>query len=440
MAPHLDSAAMMVGMSVLVWLLASVGLAFLVGVAVHLFGSWGRRPTAFQVTEVPPVDSPDFLLSVAGAAGTPLRRGGTAKLLNNGAEIFPAILEAIRAAKHTVTFAAYIWEDGRVSDEIFEALTERARAGVQVRVLLDGVGGLRAPEEGMAALRAAGGRIEAFRPPRFGKLTRFHKRNHRRALVMDGEVAFTGGVAVADKWVGNAENPDHWRDTMSRFTGPPASTIQTAFVSLWAPVAGELLSGPAFFPPWEGEAAAGDMSHVGVASSPSSEDHPLRLFYLQSIFSARERLYITTPYFVPDEIIRSAAASRARAGVDVRILLPNEHTDAKPIRLTSHHYYEELLAAGVRIYEYLPTMMHAKGMVVDGKWSVVGSANMDIRSHELNQENVVGVLDAGFGAQMEEAFRQDLTRAQEIQPEQWRRRGLVERLLERAAALFAEQY
>ena len=424
----------------LVWFLAFVGVVSLLGVGVNLFGSWGRRPTVFRVTEVPPVESPDFLLSVAGAAGSPVRSGGTATLLNNGVQIFPAILEAIRNAKETVNFAAYIWEDGRASDDIFAALTERARAGVQVRVLLDGVGGLRAPEKGMAALREAGGRVEPFRPPRFGKLTRFHKRNHRRALVMDGEVAFTGGVAVADKWLGDADQPEHWRDTMSRFTGPPASTIQTAFVSLWAPVAGELLSGPAFFPPRDGKASAGDMVHVGIASSPSSEDHPLRLFYLQSILSARQRLYITTPYFVPDEIIRRAAASRARAGVDVRILLPNDLTDAKPIRLTSHLYYEELMAAGVRIYEYQPTMMHAKGMVVDGKWSVVGSANMDIRSHELNQENVVGVLDAGFGAQMEAAFRDDLTRAREIQPEPWRRRGVFQRLLERTAALFAEQY
>ena len=424
----------------LIWFLALVGVLFLLGATVNLFSSWGRRPPAYRVTEVPPVDSPEFLLSVAGAAGTPVRSGGTAKLLNNGVEIFPAILEAIRGAKQTVNFAAYIWEDGRASDQLFDALTERARAGVQVRVLLDGVGGLMAPEEGMAALRAAGGRIEPFRPPRFGKLTRFHKRNHRRALVMDGEVAFTGGVAVADMGLGDATTPDEWRDTMSRFTGPPANTIQTAFVSLWAPVAGELLSGTEFFPPRDGPAKAGDMLHVGIASSPSSEDHPLRLFFLQSILSARQRLYITTPYFVPDEILRSATASRARAGVDVRILLPNEHTDAKPIRLTSHHYYEELMSAGVRIYEYQPTMMHAKGLVVDGKWSVVGSANMDIRSHELNQENVVGVLDAGFGDQMETAFRKDLTRSREIQPDHWRRRGPFVRLLERVAALFAEQY
>ena len=179
--------------------LALVGAAFLLGAAVSLFGSWGRRPTAYRVTDVPPVDSADFLLSVAGAAGAPVRSGGTATLLNNGVQIFPAILQAIRDAKHTVNFAAYIWEDGRASDDLFEALIERARAGVQVRVLLDGVGGLRAPAEKMAALRAAGGRIEPFRPARLGKLTRFHKRNHRRALVMDGEVAFTGGVAVADK-------------------------------------------------------------------------------------------------------------------------------------------------------------------------------------------------------------------------------------------------
>ena len=424
----------------LVSILALIGVAFLVGVAVSLFGPWGRRPPTYQITDMPPVDSSDFLVSVAGAAGAPVRSGGTAKLLNNGVEIFPAILDAIRSAKRTVNLAAYIWEPGQVSDDLFAALTERARAGVQIRLLLDGVGGMRAPEKEMAVLRAAGGRIEPFRPPRFGELTRFHKRNHRRALVMDGEVAFTGGVAVADKWLGDADSPDHWRDTMTLLTGPSADTIQTAFVSLWAPVAGELLSGPEFFPRRDSRAIAGGISHVGVASSPSNEDHPLRLFYLQSIVGARKRLYIATPYFVPDQTVRKAVVARAHAGVDVRILLPNDYTDAKPIRLTSHRYYEELLAAGVRIFEYQPTMMHAKGMVVDGIWSVIGSANMDIRSHELNQENVVGVLDAGLAEQIEAAFREDLARSQEIRLEQWRKRGSLVRVLERAAALFAEQY
>jgi cardiolipin synthase A/B len=423
-----------------VTLLAILGAIAVAGALITLFWSVGRRPDVLKVTDVPPVDSPDFLLSVAGAAGSPIERGGTAQLLNNGVEIFPALLEAIRGARQTINFAVYIWEPGQVSDQMFAALTERARAGVQVRLLLDGIGGLRAPEEGLKALKAAGGKVEPFRPPRFGKFTRFHKRNHRRAIVIDGDIAFTGGAAVGDKWIGNADTEEHWRDTMTRVTGPPAAGIQTAFVALWAPVAGELLSGPSFFPPLPSGPGAGTMLTIAIASSPSSEDHPLRLFLAQTFLSARHKLYIATPYFVPDEMLRKAVISRARAGVDVRILLPDEHTDAKLIRRTSHHYYAELLDAGVRIYEYQPTMMHNKVVVVDGQWSVVGSANMDIRSHELNQENVLGILDAGFAGQVEAAFQRDLKQSSAIDPVRWARRGPWSRFLERASAVFEEQY
>jgi cardiolipin synthase len=177
-----------------------------------------------------------------------------------------------------------------------------------------------------------------------------------------------------------------------------------------------------------------------VISAPSHEDHPLRLFFMLSFLSARRTLYITTPYFVPDAQTRAAAAGRARAGVDVRILLPNELTDAVPIRLAGHSYFDELLSAGVRIYEYQPAMMHNKTVVVDGQWSIVGSANMDIRSKELNQENVLGILDAGFGRQLDETFLADIGKAREIKLDDWRRRGIWPRVKERAAALFAEQY
>jgi cardiolipin synthase len=419
--------------------LAVVGALSLATGLVTLFSALGRRPQVLRPTEVPPVTSPDFLLSVAGAAGVPIEAGGTAQLLNNGVEIFPALLDALRAARQSIDFAVYIWEPGQASDQVLAALTERARAGVQVRVLLDGMGGMKAPEEGIAALRAAGGHVERFRPPRFGKLSRFHKRNHRRSIVIDGTVAFTGGAAVSDKWLGDADSEEHWRDTMTRFTGPPAAAIQTSFVALWAPVAGELLSGPAFFPPLPAVADTG-MLTVGLASSPSSDDHPLRLFLVQTFLAARRTLYIETPYFVPDEMVRAAAMDRARAGVDVRILLPDEHTDAKLIRRTSHRYYAEMMAAGVRIYEYQPTMLHTKSVVVDGLWSVVGSANMDIRSQELNQENVVGVLDAGFAAQVQAAFQRDLGASSQIDRARWERRGLWDRTMERVASVFAEQY
>jgi cardiolipin synthase A/B len=438
-----------------------LGFLSLCTVLVSLFSAVGRRPPAIRVSAAPPVRSPEFLAAVAGTAGSPVRAGGTVQLLNNGVAFFPALVKDLRAAQRTIHFSVYIWEPGKASDQVFAALIERARAGVTVRVLLDGLGGMKAPDKDVEALRAAGGRVEKFRAPRFGKLTRFYKRDHRRSIVMDGRVAYTGGMAVSDKWIGNADSEEHWRDTMVRVTGPLAATVQSAFVAPWGQTSGELLSGPDVFPPDAtglpdtppppSAAPSGDLAapaaaaqpvtlHTGLASSPSSEDHPLRLFFIQSFVSAQRRLYITTPYFVPDEATRRVVADRARAGTDVRILLPDEHTDAVPIRLASHSYFEELLGAGVKVYEYQPTMMHTKGVVVDGVWSVVGSANMDVRSKELNNENVLGILDEGFGREMEATFLEDLKKAQEIHLEEWRRRGWWEKAKERVSVLFAEQY
>lgn len=444
-------------------LFATLGFLAVCTVLITLFSSLGRRPPAIRISAAPPVRSPEFLAAVAGTAGTPVRAGGTVQLLNNGVAFFPALVKDLRAAQHTIHFSVYIWEPGEASDQVFAALIERARAGVKVRVLLDGLGGMKAPGKDLDALKAAGGKVETFSAPRFGKLTRFHKRDHRRAIVMDGRIAYTGGMAVGDKWVGNADTEEHWRDTMVRVTGPLAVTLQSAFVAPWAQTSGELLFGPDVFPPDVAGAtdaapqrlaapsagtgpapAAGAVErvtlHTGLASAPSSENHPLRLFFIQSFVSAQRKLYITTPYFVPDEAIRKVVADRARAGADVRILLPDEHTDAKPIRLASHAYFEELLAAGVKIYEYQPTMMHTKGVVVDGAWSVVGSANMDVRSKELNNENVLGILDEGFAQEMETTFFEDLKKSQEIRLEEWRRRGWWEQAKERMAVLFAEQY
>jgi cardiolipin synthase A/B len=424
------------------WLetLAAIGAAAIIAVIITLFFSVGRRPGRLAPTKAPPVDSPEFLAAVAGTAGTPVRTGGTVHLLNNGVEFFPALLQAIGAARQTITFSVYIWEPGQVNDQVSAALIERAAAGVQVRVLLDSMGALHAPSETIDAMKKAGVKVETFRPLRLGKLTRFHQRNHRRAIVIDGEVGFTGGMAVADKWLGDADSKEHWRDTMVKVTGPPAASLQSAFAPLWAYASGELVAGRAFFRPDNVESDEGGLLHTGLPSSPSSEDHPLRLFFVQSFAAARERLYITTPYFVPDEGTRRVAEDRARAGVDVRILLPNDHTDAKPIRLTSQRYYEEMMEAGIRVYEYQPTMIHSKSVIVDGKWSIVGSANMDIRSKELNMENVLGILDAGFAGELEAAFRKDLEKSKEIKLEEWRRRGVVQRVLERICALFAEQY
>ncbi len=428
--------------------LAGIGGVTVAGIIITLFFSLGRRPERIAIPYSPSVESPDFMLGLAGVAGAPLRSGGTAKLLNNGDEFFPALHQSLRGAKTSINFAVYIWEKGTPSDELFAILTERAKAGVQVRLLLDGLGGMKAPEEGIEALEAAGGKVKVFRSARLGRLSRFHKRNHRRTIVVDGSTAFVGGMAVGEKWVGHAQDPEHWRDSMVMVTGPLAATVQSGFVDNWAHVpdddetGGEILIGPAFFPEFQPTAAPGESValHTGVASAPSSENHPIRLVFLQTFSAARQKLYIANSYFVPDETIRKAVIDRAKQGVDVRILLPGENTDAKPIRQTSHSYYQELMEAGVKIYEYQPTMMHAKTVVVDGLFSVVGSSNMDVRSKELNQENVLGILDKGFAAELERSYLEDLKSAKQIDLEEWKKRGPVKRFTERLSSMLAEQY
>lgn len=425
------------------WLLVLAGTgALALGAAfVTLFFALGRRPGRMWTDEIGPVGSADFLRPLAALLNVPIRHGGRAELLHNGDGFMPRLLQDIAAAQYSINLMVYIWEPGRMHERIMAALEERASAGVQVRVLLDGFGALKCPGEDIERLRQAGGRVDHFRAARLGKLTRFHRRNHRRAIVLDGRVAYTGGMAIGDQWLGNARNPEEWRDTMTRVVGPMVRNLQSAFGELWAFCTGEVLTGDPFFPPdLERDAPDSTALSAGIISSPSSEDHPLRVFFFLTFLAARERLWITTPYLVPDRQIRAVLKNRARAGTDVRVLVPGEHSDAWPIRRASHSYYRELLAAGVRIYEYAPTMIHTKHVVVDGLWSVIGSANMDIRSKELNKENVLGVLDADFAGELEQCFLADLESAVEIEPRTWARRGLGRRLLERGSVLFAEQY
>jgi cardiolipin synthase A/B len=426
------------------WVLVffAIGLLATLTAVVSLFFALGQRPQRMWTDQVGAVDSPDFLRPIAALLNLPLRSGGHAELLDNGDAFLSAMYDDFARAQRSINFMAYIWEPGRVSDEMFAALLAAVRRGVQVRVLLDGFGGFRCPQDDIHCLREAGGRVAVFRPLKFGKLLRFHRRNHRRAIVVDGRVGYTGGAAVGDKWLGDARNPDEWRDSMTRVSGCLAENLQSAFAELWAFSTGEVLTGDSFFPD-DLESVADEYSDVrslGVISSPSSEEHPLRLFFFLTFLAARDRLWIASPYFVPDKHLRSVVERRARAGVDVRILLPNEHTDAKPIRRASHSYFSELLDAGVRIFEYQPTMMHAKTLVVDGKWAVVGSANMDVRSKELNEENVLGVLEPDFARQVERSFERDLAACTEIDRVHWRKRGVGARIIERICVLFAEQY
>ncbi|HEX6750170.1 MAG TPA: phospholipase D-like domain-containing protein [Longimicrobium sp.] len=427
-----------------------ISLFFVVGVLATawafatMFLALGRRPRRLTIYDRPAAGSARFLESVSGLLNEPLQRGGTVRLLNNGDQIFPAMLDALRNAKRTINFMTYIWHKGKLSDETLDVLVERAKAGVEVRVMLDGMGAWRAPHRRFKELEAAGGRVRWFNPFRVGKLTAFYRRNHRRAVVVDGKVAFTGGASIGDKWLGNAQDRDHWRDVMIEVRGCLAANLQSAFTQLWANSTGEILIGPDHFPSAEEAAedpgAEGVSRHIAVISSPADGSHPLRLFYWTSIACATETIYLTSAYFVPDRDIRRALAERARAGLDVRLLLPNKLTDVKIVRLAGHFYYRGLLEAGVRIYEYQTTMMHTKALVVDNAWGVVGSANMDIRSKELNQEAVLGIADKGFARELTDTFFADLAQSREIRLHEWKQRPILARALERIVVLFEEQY
>ncbi len=422
------------------WLfpLAAIGAFATVRAGFSLFAETGRRPRRMYTAHTPPVDDENFLRSLAAILGIPMLKGGRIELINNGDAWVERMLPDFHGAQRSITFSAYTWEPGRLNDMIFDALIERARQGVQVRVLVDAVGGAKCPDEDMERLREAGGKVCVFRPLKIGKIDRFHLRNHRRAIVIDGHVGYTGGMAVSDQWLGNARNENEWRDIMVRVTGCLAQNVQSAFAEMWAYVCGEVLTGNDFLPPTpEGES---DIKSIAVASSPSSEQQPLHLLFYKTFMAARERLWITTPYFVIARSTRDVLVERARAGVDVRVLLPSHRTDARAVRWAGHATYASLLEAGVRIYEYQSTMIHTKALVVDGKFSIIGSANLDIRSAELNEEAVLGILDETFAVELEQAFKADLERASEFHRERWSNRGLPRRALERVSALFGEQY
>jgi cardiolipin synthase len=268
-------------------------------------------------------------------------------------------------------------------------------------------------------------------------LVRFYRRTHRRAIVIDGRVGFTGGAAVSKKWKGNVNNQHEWRDSMTRVTGPMVGGIQSAFAGNWVYCTGEILAGPRFFPRLEGGAGP---CGISVVSSPNDALQPIRLFFWISFTNARRRLWICNSYFIPDRRLRDAVVARARSGVDVRILVPGNQTDAVPVQAAGRSYYEELLAAGVRIFEYEPSMMHAKTVVIDGAWSIVGSANMDERSMELNEENVMGIADQDFARSIEEGVIADFARSREIKLDEWQKRSLLRRGLEHVAKALIEQY
>ena len=390
----------------------------------------------FDIADPPPVDSADFARLVEALTGAPLRLGNRVEILRNGCRIFPAMLDAIAAAEHTIDFATYAYWAGDIAPRFADALCERARAGVEVNVLLDAVGASKMDRSLVDDLENAGANVEWFRPPRWYALEKVNNRTHRKILVVDGSVAFTGGVGIAEEWTGDCEDPDHWRDTHVRVEGPVARDILGGFLENWAEARRSILAGrhlpdvPAF--------DDGVRAQVTRSSAKKGSTEAEQLFYT-AIESAQKKLWITTAYFAPRQAFVDVLQDAVARGVDVRLIVNGPHIDHSLVRQAGHVSFGELLEAGVRIFEYRRTMLHAKVAVVDGAWSTIGSMNFDNRSFSLNDELNLSLQDAGIASEFEAHFENDLGDCVELTAAMWARRPLAKRAKEAAAALIRRE-
>ncbi|MGZ5475120.1 MAG: cardiolipin synthase, partial [Thermoanaerobaculia bacterium] len=395
-----------------------------------------RLPMRYHMRHQFGVRDVAFLQTMHALTGAALSSGNHVTVLRNGVRIFPAMLSAVRAAQKTINLEFYIYWDGEIGRTFAEVLAERARAGVQVKVILDAVGSGGMSGTLVQFMQRNGIDIEWYHPLRWYTLSRVNHRTHRKLLVVDGEVGFSGGVGIADDWLGDADAKDHWRETVVRVEGPVVSQMQFAFMDNWVKSRGELLTGLDYFPqlPPRG-------SHIAqvIKSSPSEGSSTVKLMYVISIVAAQKSIYISNAYFVPDRDTIRALEGAVRRGVDVRVIVPGEQTDVPIVRQASRLHYDLLLRRGIRIFEYQPTMMHAKTMVVDGIWTTIGSSNFDDRSFRLNDEVNVNVYDEAIAKQVETMFFEDVARSTEITPRKWLRRTAFDRLKEAFAGVFKRQ-
>jgi len=382
------------------------------------------------------IDDAQFQRELGTLLGPPILGGNRVVNLENGVEIFPAMLQAIRGAQRSICFETYIYWSGEIGREFVDALSERARADVPVHVLIDWVGSQKMDERLIQQLVSAGVEVERYHPLRWYHLARMNNRTHRKILVVDGKVGFTGGVGIADNWNGNAESPEHWRDSHYRIEGPAVAQMQAAFMDNWIKTTGKVLQGEHYFP---GLTPTGEASAQVFKSSPSGGGDSMLLMYLLAITAAERNIDLSAAYFVPDELTRKTLRDALQRGVRVRIIVPGEHIDTEVVRKASRASWGELLSAGAEIHEYQPTMFHCKTLIVDGLLVSVGSTNFDNRSFRLNDEANLNVYDPAFAAAAARVFEADLKRSRRITFEDWQQRPVREKLLEKAAALLSRQ-
>jgi len=399
-----------------------VGLAFIAWfVLVLLF----TPRIDYQVTVPLRPDSDDFIYVLQSACQGAIHLHNRVDIFTNGAQFYPAMRDAILSAQVSVNLEAYIFQPGEAADMIVEAMIERAKAGVEVRVVLDAIGSSYLRNRAAARLAAHGCRVAFYQPITWYRLHRLNNRTHRELMVIDGKMAFTGGAGVADWWYKPVHGPA-WRDTMARIEGPVAAAIQGTFAENWLEACGEILTGPRHWPAIEPAGKAGAML---VKSSPSDRATVSRVVFQMLMEGAVTSIDISTPYFLPDKAFRRALVRAAQRGVQVRVIVPGLHTDQRWVRFASRRMYRELLAAGVRMFEYRPAMIHVKTVMVDGVWAMIGTTNIDNRSFEHNDEVNVAFREHGVTARFRHDFEADLAASDEVTLDRWIARPVFEKVI-----------
>ena len=371
----------------------------------------GGKEARHEVAPLYSAASPEFRQATGSLLGANFVAGNNIKTLVNGREIFPSMLDGIRHARRTIDFETYVYWDGEIAKQFTQALAERARAGVKVNIILDAQGTQKMGGENLALLRGAGATVVKYHSIFWLDPRRYNNRSHRKLLIIDGREAFVGGVGIADEWLGNGETPKNWRDNHYKVTGPVVAQLQATFMDNWLKTRGEVLHGGEYFPPL---AATGPYTAQAFKSSPRGGDMDIHLMYMLAIASAQRTLLIENAYFLPDTLMRKELISAAKRGAKVEVIVPGKKIDQKLLRLASRKHWPELLKAGVKIYEYQPTMVHVKLMIVDGAFVSVGSGNLDLRSLRLNDEANMNVLNPSFAAEQTRLFQADKRRSRQI--------------------------
>ncbi|WP_426308436.1 phospholipase D-like domain-containing protein [Acidovorax facilis] len=399
----------------------------------------GEKKVQQQLPRLYSTAHPQFERALGSLLGPGIVGGNAVTELLNGDQIFPPMLAAIKAAQKSVTFETYIYWSGDIGKQFADALSERARAGVPVHVLLDWVGSAKMEESYLAEMKAAGVQIEKFHKPHWYNLARLNNRTHRKLLVVDGQVGFTGGVGIAPEWTGHAQDPNHWRDSHYLVRGPVVAQMQATFLDNWLKVTGKVLHGEAYFPAIAQDPPVGTQKAQMFSSSPSSGSESMQLMYHLAITAAERSIDLSVAYFVPDELTHKLLMDALARGVRLRLVTPGEHTDTETVKAASRATWGPLLQAGAEIYEYTPTMYHCKVMIVDQLLVSVGSTNFDNRSFRLNDEANLNVYDAAFAQRQTQVFEDDIHRSRRVTYEAWLDRPLREKAHEKLTALLRSQ-